>query len=683
MRAVYLHIIDALIAALVLISCTTTIEIVAPESAAVVEMSIVAEVADDTRTAIDEAHGKVVWSKGDVLKIIETTPHGTTFKDTNAIAIDNNGKATFGVSFEASAAAEFAYDAIYPASAVLTNGSTDNTLVALNDMQRPSATSFDPDADILVAQRIVTDTQPTELRMRFKRLVAMGKIIIKGLPESCAISEVVFAAEGHALAGQNVVNTAEGTVVEYGHTALDPITMCYDAPIVSRDIYFTCNPFTLFAGEAFSITVTCSNGDAYTKCVTIPSGATFALSEGDLNIFSVNLEGCKEESSSLFDTLTRETTGIADGGGYKAWSYTSACGIAYAGQSAGDHNSIQLRAGHESGIVITSSNYRITKIAVKWDTNTSKGRTINVYGKSEPYTSTTDLYDDSMRGTHLGTIVKDTSSEIVIDGDYSYIGLNVKSDVVYLSAIEVYYTSGEPGFYVSPTECNFSAAGGVATIDVVPINGFDATVTATTEAEWLTITNFGYRYDICAAENSGEARQTTITFTAPEGECITLPVTQASGNNAGWTLVTSAEELNVGDKIIIAAKEYDYVLSTVQNKNNRARATITKSDNSITFGEDAQIITLEAGAATNSYALNVGDGYLIAASSTNNYLHTEATMTANSSWGIEIASNGTATIKACGENTRNQLQYYQNNATGCFSCYANKQKDVVIYKLFE
>ena len=44
------------------------------------------------------------------------------------------------------------------------------------------------------------------------------------------------------------------------------------------------------------------------------------------------------------------------------------------------------------------------------------------------------------------------------------------------------------------------------------------------------------------------------------------------------TLVTDASELAVGDQIIIVAKTENYALSTTQNGNNRAQATVTKND---------------------------------------------------------------------------------------------------------
>lgn len=81
------------------------------------------------------------------------------------------------------------------------------------------------------------------------------------------------------------------------------------------------------------------------------------------------------------------------------------------------------------------------------------------------------------------------------------------------------------------------------------------------------------------------------------------------------TLVTDASTLAVGDQIVIAAVGTDVALSTTQNSNNRGQANFTKEGNTITFGEEVQVLTLETGSVSDTYAFNTGNGYLYAASS--------------------------------------------------------------------
>ena len=148
-----------------------------------------------------------------------------------------------------------------------------------------------------------------------------------------------------------------------------------------------------------------------------------------------------------------------------------------------------------------------------------------------------------------------------------------------------------------------------------------------------------------------------------------------------YVLVTDLSQLTIGGKIVIVAANANYALSTEQKSNNRGQAKVTKDtdNNTITFGSDVQVITLEAGKTTGTYAFNVGSGYLYASSSGSNHLKTETTLSANSSWSITITSAGVATVKATGSNTRNWMRY--NTTSGLFACYSSGQADICIYAL--
>ena len=154
----------------------------------------------------------------------------------------------------------------------------------------------------------------------------------------------------------------------------------------------------------------------------------------------------------------------------------------------------------------------------------------------------------------------------------------------------------------------------------------------------------------------------------------------ADADTVSAKLVTDASQLAVGDKILIAAKDFGYVISTNQKTNNRATADAVKSGSSITAGNDAQVITLEAGMTEGTFAFNVGDGYLYAASSSKNYLKTATDKSDKASWKITIAEDGTASIVAQGAETRNVMQY--NSGSTLFACYATaSQSALSIYKI--
>jgi hypothetical protein len=156
----------------------------------------------------------------------------------------------------------------------------------------------------------------------------------------------------------------------------------------------------------------------------------------------------------------------------------------------------------------------------------------------------------------------------------------------------------------------------------------------------------------------------------------------AFGKNVVYELVTSAIELTPESKVIIVAAESDYALSTTQNSNNRAQASIKKSDDLLTItnpGDDVQVLTVEEGTVAGTVAFNTGAGYLYAANSSSNHLKTQATLDANGSWLVTFA-DGVTSVVAQGANTRNVLQH--NATSKLFSCYGSaSQKAVSIYKL--
>ena len=161
---------------------------------------------------------------------------------------------------------------------------------------------------------------------------------------------------------------------------------------------------------------------------------------------------------------------------------------------------------------------------------------------------------------------------------------------------------------------------------------------------------------------------------------LSLFSVSAFAEDGVWTLVSDASKLAIGDKIVIAATDYDYAISTTQNKNNRGQAAITKTNSTITIGETVQILTLEAGVVDNTFAFNTGSGYLYAASSSGNYLKTQTTNNANGSWSIAIDAKGVATVVAKGTSTRATMQY--NQQSSLFACYSSAtQKAISIYKL--
>ena len=217
---------------------------------------------------------------------------------------------------------------------------------------------------------------------------------------------------------------------------------------------------------------------------------------------------------------------------------------------------------------------------------------------------------------------------------------------------------------------------GVAAIDTVKVAEGFTTVLPTADAEE------GYTFvGWVETELTEKTENAPEYFTAGTNYTVTTDVTlyalysYAEGTGA-YTLLKDASALVVGKQIVIVASASNYALG-VDKGNNRNAAIITKSSDTVTINDEVQIITLEAGTVDSTFAFNVGNGYLYAASSSSNHLKTKTELDANGSWSITIDANGVATIKAQGTNTKNWLR--KNSSSALFACYGSGQNDVSIY----
>ena len=150
--------------------------------------------------------------------------------------------------------------------------------------------------------------------------------------------------------------------------------------------------------------------------------------------------------SSVSDTLTATWTG-ATSTTYITWSNkTLSSGAKYAGNSSKTSTgAIQMRSSNGSGIVVTANSdlLTITSVSVTWDSVTDNTRVLDIYGKDTAYSASSDLYNNSTRGTILGSIAKASSTRLDITGDYQFIGIRSSDKSLYLSEIVITYGQTE------------------------------------------------------------------------------------------------------------------------------------------------------------------------------------------------------------------------------------------------
>ena len=186
------------------------------------------------------------------------------------------------------------------------------------------------------------------------------------------------------------------------------------------------------------------------------------------------------------------------------------------------------------------------------------------------------------------------------------------------------------------------------------------------------------------------ALSSDVTFSAGKIKTVKVdyntPIKSAEDiewvNNA-YNLVPSTGALSIGDKVIFVSAKHNKAMGA-QGGNNRPGVDVVKNseNNTVAFDTKTSIFTVASGNVANSFAFKTTEGkYIYAASSESNHLKEEATLSANSSWDVNII-NGIATVKAKGANARNWLRYNDAATNGnMFSCYGSGQTDVCIYKL--
>lgn len=161
-----------------------------------------------------------------------------------------------------------------------------------------------------------------------------------------------------------------------------------------------------------------------------------------------------------------------------------------------------------------------------------------------------------------------------------------------------------------------------------------------------------------------------------------------------WELVKDATTLKEGDVVAIAAKDYDYALSTKLYSNASETSTTAKRDraeaykmgdgNYLIGGEDVQQLILVTGTAEGTFSFydESRGKFLVSTTTGSAYLINREYCGDDTSFAITIDGNAVATIKnTVGEYKDNLLRY---NSNGYFVSNTNSSsvyKDVCIYRL--
>ena len=346
----------------------------------------------------------------------------------------------------------------------------------------------------------------------------------------------------------------------------------------------------------------------------------------------------------------------------------------YAGNSSkSTGGGIQLRSDKSnSGIVTTKSGGKAKKIVVEWQGNTTSGRTLDVYGKNSAYTNATDLYSITNRGTKIGSIVKGTSTELEINGDYEYIGLRSNSGAMYLTSISITWEASADVTPVAPAAPVLTEAQTFKGSMFVTITS-DATVYYTTDGTTPSATNGTEYTDPFEITETTTVKAVAVNEVG-ESEVVYATYTKVELTEGCYVKVTSALADWSGKYLIVYEDGADaYVFSGVDAVNGYVAAEIT--DGVIVANSEIDAVAVEIATMENGYSIECVNGYIYGTDGQNKLNFNATTAQLNTielaEDGVEITSGGVFCFNA--DSNQKRFRYYGKTA----------QKPVQLYKYTE
>lgn len=297
-------------AAAALLSCQK--EGVEPTPAGLHEINILASGEAEGRTVLGADGLSVTWSaSGEKLAVLQDADGEISYAESaEGTSSDNGLTMKFQSSFETRNAASYSYYAAYPSSSYDAENNTAVDAVRLNlpSTQHPTATSFCPASDILVAKPVSGLTaQPENLELQFKRVTAIGKMSFKGISSTYNVKTVEFSSTGKKLAGSGIVSLKfdlkSGYAPADGETS-DTIVLDYsgqEVPVKDMTAYFSCWPATIADGETFKVTVTTTGKEVFERVATL-AGKELVFTAGQPSSFTVDFSSQDPEPYMEFDT---------------------------------------------------------------------------------------------------------------------------------------------------------------------------------------------------------------------------------------------------------------------------------------------------------------------------------------------------------------------------------------------
>ena len=448
---------------------------------------------------------------------------------------------------------EMKYQASYPYSK--------DGYVDFGSVRTQTGAAYNSIYDLMVAEPVTMTAKPG--------LDESGNAIVFPMQRQTAIAYFHFTSDNtEAITKATLKVEGENAAIAAKTVLLDPTGMNYEtglSEIVLTTTDQTADDFTLwFNVLPTTYTKMTLTVETATKTFTISNTKGGSYTAGKL--YKVKKSGIAWTDKPVTDVITASDL-EATNTSYTDFSEVKISSNAvYAGNSAiTSDGAIQLRSDKSTaGIVSTTSGGKVTKVSVEWASNTTNGRVINVYGNTNPYTSASELYSttsNTNQGTILGTIVCGTSTELVIDGNYPYIGIRSNSGALYLNSVSITWESGssEPAPDTYTVSCA-TVPGGTLSADPSKASaGTEVTLTAAPEEGYKFNDNWTVKYadegtvSVTEGKFTMPAANVTVSGTFSKNDYRITKTASEHGSIVAKKGETVVETAQIGDEITLVA----------------------------------------------------------------------------------------------------------------------------------
>lgn len=642
-----------------------------------------------SRTEFDEETGQMNWSAdGEALEVIQILGSEISHATTEAYTIENR-MARFQVTFDALTGSEpydLTYSAVYPA-VNYSNKESDPTKfrIKLPAAQTPTETGFDPNADLLLAKPETRTAQPAEgeeLNFRFKRVAAIAKMTLKGIPAGEKLAKVELTAS-QPMAGYSRTNLKTGEIYDIGYYKEETMTLTLnDRETTGEDvIWFTSLPCVFGEGDSFTVKAYTDKA-TYEKTVSFSTPEAFKFVSGGLTRFGITgmtrTESVVDEYvllTNVADLSVGDQIIITSGtdGAVKAISTT---------QNKNNRAATDIEIASNT-ITTIPANAQIITLETGMEANTfafyveytdnEEEKTGYLYAasSSKNYLKTQDNIDGNASWTI--DVAESGVATIEAQGDYTRNLLQYNNSNTLFSCysskqqdVYIFYKAGTPKTALeTPTNVEAVAEGNEVLVGWKPVAG---ATSYTVSFEPATIEPRTVLHDDATAEyseifeNLDYATEYTVSVVAnpadTENYKASAPATATfttgeNPNHQVYTMVGDDANLGEGQYIFAALNGTEYLAATSLEESKTYGylpfAAVMVNENQIASNttNDAYAFTLEASDTPGQYYLKDTYGrYMYNSGSYNSFNVASSKDTDNTYlWTISMESDGTVSLK--------------------------------------